>query len=135
MVGSVLVADRESSSRELLCQALAQDGFRVEVAGDRPTALAYADANDFDVIVADIRLDLLRVLKKRWPSTEVVLVTCATTLDDAIAAVRQGAFDFVLRPFYIEDISLTVACAAARRQRVDLTIPIRHIRKNHDFGR
>jgi DNA-binding NtrC family response regulator len=132
MVGSVLIADAESSSRELLCRALAQDGFRVEVAVDRAEALAYA--NDFDVVIADIRLDLLGAMKKRRPSTEVVLVTCATTLDDALAAVRQGAFDFVLRPFFIEDISLTVACAAARRQRVDLTIPIRHIRRNHALG-
>ncbi len=128
MVGSVLVADRESASRELLCQALAQDGFRVEVALDRDAALAYA--NDFDVVIADLRLDLVRPMKRRRPTTEIVVVTDATSLDEAIAAVRQGAFDFVVRPFFVEDISLTVACAAARRQRVDLTIPIRHIRKN-----
>lgn len=135
MVGSVLVADGESESRELLCKALLQDGFRVAVAGDRDIALSYIHANDFDVVVADLRLDLIKPTKCRRPTTEIVVMTGATTLDEAIAAVREGAFDFVLRPFFIEDISLTVACAAARRQRVDLTIPIRHIRKNHDLDR
>lgn len=135
MVGSVLVADCDSDSRELLRQALVQDGYRVEVARDRIIALAHVHANDFDVVLADLRLDLIRPVKTRRPTTEIVVMTGETTLDEAIAAVRQGAFDFVLRPFFVEDISLTVACAAARRQRIDLTIPIRHIRKNHDLDR
>jgi DNA-binding NtrC family response regulator len=133
MVSTVLVADRDATCRERLREALEQDGFAVEVAADCAEALAYA--NDFDVVIADIRLDILSAMKARNPSTEVVLVTDDTTLDDAVAAVRRGAFDFVLRPFYIEDMSLTVACAAARRSRLGLDVPLRHVMKTAEVAR
>jgi two-component system response regulator AtoC len=133
MVGSVLVAEQEPATRELLREALVQDGFRVEVAASSSEALAHA--SDFDVVLADIRLDLLAALKARAPLTEVVLLTGATSLADAVAAVGRGAFDFVLRPFFIEDISLTVACAAARRQRAGLGSTLTHVRKTRDLLR
>ena len=133
MVGSVLIADPEPVTQRLLREALVHDGFHVEIAADRGGAIAYANA--FDVVVADIRLDLFTILKTRAPATEVVLVTCAKTLDEAIAAVERGAIDFVLRPFFVEEVSLTVACAAARRQRLGLVSPLSHVRKNHDRDR
>lgn len=131
MVGSVLIADAEPCG--LLREALCQDGFHVDVATTRTAALAYA--NDFDVVIADIRLGLLAPLKARAPATEVVLVTCARTLDQALVAIHRGAFDYVLRPFFVEDISLTVACAAARRHRVGFGSVLLHVRKNHDLSR
>src|SRR5436190_8738092 len=84
MVSTVLVADRDARCRQQLKEALEHDGFQVQVAADAPEALAYA--NDFDVVIADIRLDLLAAVKARNPATEVVLVTDDKTLDDAVAA-------------------------------------------------
>jgi hypothetical protein len=49
--------------------------------------------------------------------------------------VQRGAFDFVLRPFFVEDISLTVACAAARRQRLGLGSALTHVLPNHQLLR
>lgn len=132
MVSTVLVAERDAGCREQLREALEHDGFSVEVAADGAEALAYA--HDFDVVIADVRLDIMAAVKARNPATEVVLVTDDKTLDDAVAAVRRGAFDFVLRPFYVEDISLTVACAAARRQRVGLDVALAHVVKNAELA-
>jgi len=129
----VLVADRDARCREQLKEALEHDGFQVQVAADGPEALAYA--NDFDVVIADIRLDFHAALKARNPGTEIVLVTDDKTLDDAVAAVRRGAFDFVLRPYYVEDISLTVASAAARRRRLGLESAFGHISRYAELVR
>lgn len=131
-MGRVLVADPDHSTCELLREALGYDGFEVAVATERAEALALGD---FDVVVADIDLDLLGAIKARAPGTEVIVTTSSKALDEALVAVRQGAFDFVLRPFFVEDISLTVACAAARRLRASLESPLGHVRKNHDLLR
>lgn len=133
MVSHVLIVDREPSTRDLLRDALRRDGHAVEIASDRAEALAF-DCT-FDVVVADIELDILETVKARSPATEVVLLASGNTLDDALASVRLGAFDFVLKPLFIDDVSLTVACAAARRHRHDLTMPLGFIRKNHDLLR
>ena len=65
---------------------------------------------------------------------DLVVVASPAQIDDAVAAVRRGAFDFVLRPFYVDDISITVACACARRQRGYDNV-LAHVPKNADLLR
>lgn len=115
MVGTVLIADCDASSRSLLREALEQDGYHVATAADRSEALAYVCA--FDVVIADVRLDLVGVLQARFPWSQIVVLTESCTLDEALASIKRGAYDYVLRPYYVEDVSLTVACAAANSQR------------------
>lgn len=126
-----MIVDGDRGTRETLRVALAEDGFGVRVAACREEALAHDWP--FDVIVADARLDLDE-LQARWPGSEIVVVTCLEGLDRAAAAVSRGAFDFVMRPFFVEDVSLTVACAAARRRRT-LDCPLRYVHKFHDAVR
>lgn len=115
MVGTVLVADCDPTSRNMLREALEQDGYHVATAADRSEALAQVCA--FDVVIVDIRLDLVAALQARFPWSEIVVLTESTSLDEALAAIDRGAYDYVLRPYYVEDVSLTVACAAANRER------------------
>ncbi len=129
MSGSLLIIDPDVSSRELLREALEQDGFDVETATSPLAALQGA----YDVVVVDIRADLGPLLLARPPHLEIVVLTDSAHVDSAMAAVCCGAFDFVLRPFYVEDVSLTVACAAARCGGRNLDNALFYFQRNHEL--
>jgi DNA-binding NtrC family response regulator len=134
--GRILIADRDPETRELVRRVLAEDGYCVDVICERAPAVELVESGVYDVVVVDVDMDLLADLELGRGDFAVVLVASSSGIDEAISAVRRGAFDYVLRPFYAEDISLTVACAAARRgggSRLD--VPLAHVRKNHELLR
>lgn len=133
MGGSVLILDTQRASCSVLAQALGYDGYRVDVVVDGHEAVERCSA--YDVIVADVAASVVLRLKARAPSTEIVVLASADGLDDALVAVRQGAFDFVLEPFYADDISLTIACAAAHRHGRSFTSALTYVRRNVDLLR
>jgi DNA-binding NtrC family response regulator len=128
--GSLLIIDPDDSTRGVLYEALRQDGFLVDLAADPTVRLA----RDYDVVLVDITTDVGPLLLTCPAHTQIVVLTCSERLADANAAVLCGAFDFVLRPFYVEDVSLTVACAAARRCGRTLDSVLFHVQKNHSFA-
>ena len=103
---SVLVVDDDVALAENVAEIIG-DGLSVdvEVVGRLSTALARAREKRFDLVLSDVRLpdgngtDLVEPLRSRWHHAEVVLITGDATLDSAIAAVRGGAFAYVLKPF------------------------------------
>src|SRR5437016_5779277 len=105
---AILVVDDERSMREFLAIALRRAGYEVTVA-DTPAAaqLAY-QARDFDLVVTDLRmpggsgLDVLDGVKRACPQTQVVVVTAFATPDTAIAAMKRGAYDYLLKPFKVD---------------------------------
>lgn len=125
----MLIIDPDASTRDLLREALEQDGFDVATATSPLAALQ----GNYDVVVVDIRVDIGPLLLARPPTMEIVLLTESDRVDDATAAVYCGAFDFVLRPFYVEDVSLTVACAAARCRGRTLDNALFYVQKNHEL--
>jgi DNA-binding NtrC family response regulator len=128
--GLVLLIDPEPVTREQVRVALGEDGYLVAVAA----APEEVDTLGYDVVIADIRVGVAETMALRRPGTEVVVITCPERLDEARAAIRQGAFDFVLRPFYVEDVSLTVACAAHRGRGRTLDNTLAFILKNHELA-
>lgn len=125
----MLIIDPDASTRALLREALEQDGFDVDTAMSPMAALD----GDHDVIVVDIGTDIGPLLLARPPHLQIVVLADSGRVDDAMAAVCCGAFDFVLRPFYVEDVSLTVACAAARCRGRTLDNALFYIQKNHEL--
>jgi len=137
-MGRVLLVERERDCRALLADALAADGFEVATATDGASAAIIVARDPVDVVVLEIELDLEVALTGHLarvaPGAAVVLLTPSTYLDEALAACRRrGAYDLVLRPFDIEDVSLTVACAAASRGERRLDQALAHVRKNHEL--
>lgn len=130
MDGHILIADQEGAARQRLCEALTHDGFSVTCVSSRIEALAFR--GDVDVLITDVTLELVPMFQALRPLTQIVVLASPGHIDEALAAVRQGAFDLVLRPYFIEDVSLTVACACARRNRHDMTMPLALIPRNHD---
>jgi two-component system, NtrC family, response regulator AtoC len=118
----VLVADDKENMRKLFAKILA-DGYEVETAPDGASALALVGTREYDVVVTDIRMpgadgfELLAAVKARAPTTEVVMMTGYATVVDAVRAMKQGAFDYLEKPFD-PDAALAIVARAAEHKRI-----------------
>ncbi len=118
----VLVADDEPGIRELLVWELESQGCDVVAVGDGASAIELVRVREFDLIVSDIRmpkvdgLGVLKAVKELAPDTEVVIATGYAEMAHAIECVRQGAFDFIQKPFDMSAFLTTAARAIEHRR-------------------
>ncbi|MDW8214953.1 MAG: response regulator, partial [Roseiflexaceae bacterium] len=101
--GKILVVDDERAVRIMLETALRAHGYRVETAANGADARMRVSNEEFDLLLLDLQLgdvdgiDILREVKERSPATEVILLTAHGSINSAIAALRYGAFDYLLK--------------------------------------
>ncbi|MFP4629635.1 MAG: sigma-54-dependent transcriptional regulator [Desulfohalobiaceae bacterium] len=127
---NVLVVDDEESIRKLASKELATSRRLISTAGSAKAARKKVAAEIFDVILLDIYLpdgdglDLLAEFKKSCPETEILLITGYGSIENAVEAMRIGAYDFVTKPFQLDrlDIILEKAHQRARLQRENLAL-------------
>jgi two-component system, NtrC family, response regulator PilR len=106
----ILVVDDEISMRRMLDILFTQEGYLVQTAENAEAALAAINSRPFDLVVSDIRMpslsgiDLLRRLKGEDSQAEVILMTAYASTDSAIEALKLGAFDYVTKPFQVEEL-------------------------------
>jgi two-component system, NtrC family, response regulator PilR len=118
----ILVVDDELSMREVLEITLRQEGYDVTVADGGEAALRALDATAFDLVVTDLRmrgldgLAVLRAVKERAPGTAVLMLTAFASTDTAVEAMKLGAYDYVTKPFKLDELRLTIASALERKQ-------------------
>ena len=111
---SILVVDDEAEMLETCRKILARKGYSVGVASDGETALERLRSDPFDLMIADLRMPgmdgmtLLREAKHTRPEMEVVLITAYGTIDTAVQAVRDGAFDYLPKPFSMAQLEVAV---------------------------
>jgi two-component system response regulator PilR (NtrC family) len=119
--GDILIVDDERSMREFLAIHLRRAGHRVEVASGGSEALATLKGREFDVVITDLRMPdvdgmvVLEAAKKLHSDTQVIVVTAFATTETAIAAMKAGAYDYLTKPFKIDEVSLVVDRALERR--------------------
>jgi len=117
----VLVGDDKENIRKLFEKILADD-YDVVTAKDGTEVLALAGAGDFDVIVADIRMPgadgftVLREVQRAKPDVEVVLITAYATVPAAVQAMKEGAYDYLSKPFEPDEALLVVERAVERKR-------------------
>ncbi|MEQ1792582.1 MAG: sigma-54 dependent transcriptional regulator [Nitrospira sp.] len=110
----ILVIDDDAVARELLADALKKDGHEVESFSNGTDALARGQQTVFDLVLTDIRmgtvdgLTVLREFKRFSPDTSIVLLTAFGSLEGAIEGIKQGAFDYLAKPFRKEEVKLVV---------------------------
>jgi DNA-binding NtrC family response regulator len=110
----ILVVDDEMSIRESLSGWLQQDGYQVETAPGGPEALAKTQENHYDIMLLDVKmpemdgLTLLKRLKEQDPDTLIVMMTAHGDIHDAVEAMKLGAYDYLLKPFELEELSFTI---------------------------
>jgi DNA-binding NtrC family response regulator len=108
----ILVVDDEEIVRESLGGWLEKDGYTVTLAPDGPTAVEKLKAERWSIVVADLKMpgmDGLQVLdeaKKLQPDVAFVIMTAYATVDTAVAAMKKGAYDYLVKPFDPEELTL-----------------------------
>ncbi len=121
----ILVVDDDQPNREMLAEALGQAGFGVHTACNGMEALQKVDAVLHDAVLSDIHmiplsgLDLLDSLRKTVPEIPVVLLTAFGSVDTAIQAMKQGAFDYVVKPVNLDELVLTMKRAVEHRRLIE----------------
>jgi two-component system, NtrC family, response regulator AtoC len=119
---TMLVVDDDPGSSGLLRDIFQQEGYEVSVASRGEEALALAPARPFDIILCDVQLpdtdgiELLRRFRRQAPGTAVIMVTAFGSYETAIKALHEGAFDYVRKPFTLQEVRLTVERAMERRR-------------------
>lgn len=120
---SILVVDDEPSMREFLKILLKKEGYQVTTAADGSSALKLAENEPFDLVISDIRmpgltgLELLARLKQLRSEIAVIMITAFASPEDAVAAMKNGAFDYITKPFNVDEIKRVIRSALKKKQR------------------
>jgi DNA-binding NtrC family response regulator len=138
----ILVVDDEVIIAENLRLILEREGYEVETAGDAATAMLGAEEREFSLALVDLvlpdgdGLDLLRTLKGKDSSLEVIIMTGHSSIGKAVEATKQGAFYFVAKPFDADEMLSLVAKALERRSLVAETQELRRkLTEQAGYGR
>lgn len=106
----ILIVDDEPSMRLALSESLESCGYFVDTAVDGVDALKKFEQRTWDLVITDIRmpkisgLDVLREIRRRASETPVILITAYGTVNTAVEAMKEGATDFIMKPFSLEDL-------------------------------
>jgi DNA-binding NtrC family response regulator len=118
MITRVLVADDEPLLRRSLAAALAQEGFEVAGAASGAETLLRFREVEADVVLLDLRLgdadgiDVMRKLREQSPQVMIIVMTAHGSIENAVAAMKLGAYDFIRKPFELEEMIATVRNAS-----------------------
>ncbi len=110
----ILVVDDDENMRVALKEALMRSGYGVDIAADPTSGMRMMDANPYRLVVTDVRmpkksgLELLSEIKEKHPQTAVILITAYGTIDTAVEALKNGADDYLLKPFSADTLDEVV---------------------------
>jgi len=117
---AVLVIDDEAGLRDVLAYTLPERGYRVVTACDAEEALRLVRESSFELAVCDIMMpgmqgvELLGAIKKLHPETEVIMATGFATLENAVACMKQGAYDYITKPYEVDHLAALLERALER---------------------
>jgi len=117
----ILIVDDEESMREFLAIMLHREGYRVDAVADGAMAVTRLKEKAYDLVISDIKMprmngfELLAHVREKSPDTMMIMITAFSTTEDAVEAMKQGAYDYIIKPFRNEEIRLIVKNALERR--------------------
>ena len=129
---SILIVDDEESVRDSLYNWFIEDGYRVECAENAKRALSMLESDSFDIILADIKmpgmdgLEMLRRIKLLKTDSIVIVITAFATVDTAVQALKDGAYDYITKPFDPDDLSHLIRNAS---KQISLTEENENLKK------
>jgi DNA-binding NtrC family response regulator len=116
--------DDDPVTIDLLKEVLSKEGYDVSSALSGEEAIAQGTDNFFDLIITDVRMgrkdgmEVLRFFKKNAPDTTVIMITAFGSIETAIEAIRDGAYDYISKPFKLDEIKFTVRRALEQRRLI-----------------
>ena len=120
---SVLIVEDEDSLRKALSQLLLNKGYEVTEVSDGNEAFSILEKKNFDLVITDLRMkivsgeEVLKKVKENSPTTEVIIITAYGTIQSAVAAMKSGAFDYITKPFKVEEI-LSILDKAIEKKKI-----------------
>lgn len=121
---SILIVDDDRSMLKMLGSFFLKTGYEVVQQHDGKQALGMLAEEQFDVVITDLMLggvsgfDILKKTKQSAPHTEVIVITGHSSIDTAVRAMREGAFDYITKPIGLEEISIVIEKAFERRSLI-----------------
>jgi two-component system, NtrC family, response regulator AtoC len=141
-MGRILIADDHDSLRRGLAQAVSEAGHDVEEAPNGNAAIEKLHEGFFDVVVSDLKmggstgLEVLKTAKTLHPSSAIILMTAFGSVSTAVEAMKSGAFDYVQKPFEIEEMEVKIEKALEMRRMQNQIDYLRHAQGDiYDFDR
>ncbi len=121
--GRILVVDDEDIVRTSCDRTLSPEGYEVRLAKNGVEGLKMASEERFDLVLTDLKMpdmdgiEVLRIIKEKWPETAVIIVTGYQTVDTAVKAIKLGAYDYIEKPFTPDALVSAVAEAMANKKK------------------
>ena len=121
--GKILVIDDEDIVLISCKRALLPEGFEVKTAQNGIEGLKMIEEERFDLVFTDLKMpdidgmEVLRIIKQRWPETGVIIITGYQTVDSAVKAIKLGAYDYIEKPFTPDGIINAVNSALEERKK------------------
>ena len=118
----ILVVDDEQSLREVLSIMLKRAGYTVTSAADGEEAVELLQKEIYDLVITDLRMpkidgmEVLKAVKSAAPETVVLIITAFASADSAVEAMKQGAYDYLTKPFQVDEVQLIVRNALEKRR-------------------
>jgi DNA-binding NtrC family response regulator len=119
----ILIVDDERSFGEVVAQRLRQRGFTAMAVANGPDALKrLEETSTIEVVLLDLKMPVmdgiaaLQLIKEKYPLVEVVMLTGDATIDSAIEAMKSGAFDYLVKPFDIDQVTDKINAAVKRKR-------------------
>ncbi|MGZ3539028.1 MAG: sigma-54-dependent transcriptional regulator [Thermodesulfobacteriota bacterium] len=137
----ILVADDEQSMREFLDIMLKKEGYKVSLASNGEEVVKLVENDLFDLVLLDIRMpkldgiSALKKIKANSPETTVIMITAYASADTAIRAMKEGAYDYITKPFKVEEIKLIIKNALEKKNLQKENILLKQVvRDRYHFG-
>ena len=118
----IMIVDDELSMCEFLEITLQREGYRISSFTDALAAVASLERENYDLVICDLKmpgmngLEMLRTVKKKSPATETIMITAFASTTSVIEAMKCGAFDYITKPFKVDEIIVTVEKALKNSQ-------------------
>ena len=118
----ILIVDDEQSMRDVLSIMLKRAGYGVTTASDGEEAVGHIHKEIFDLVITDLRmpkmggLDVLKTVKASSPETVVLVITAFASAESAVEAMKHGAYDYLTKPFQVDEVQLIIRNALERRR-------------------
>ena len=119
----VLLVDDEREFTAIMSQRLIRRNYSVNSACSGRDALTRLEQNnDIDVVILDVKMpeldgvETLKLIKKKWPLVEVLMLTAHSTIDSAISAIKLGAIDYMMKPIEMDQLVIKIDKASGRKQ-------------------
>jgi len=120
-MSKILVVDDEQSMRDFLAILLTKEGHEVVTAGNGADALRAVQAEIFDLVITDVKMpgaggmEVLKSVKEISPETVVIMITAFATTEAAVEAMKMGAYDYIIKPFKVDELKLIISNSLEKR--------------------